>query len=98
MTIFTKPINGNILPNVIAFCEQDIGESVNLDYKKDFPSSGLEKTISAFANTFGGVIIIGVEDKDSKPKPPFEGIEYKDRLEERVWNIIVDNIYPPCVS
>lgn len=95
MSIFTKPINEISYENVISFCQQGIGESINLDYKKDFPSSGLEKIISAFANTYGGVIIIGVEDKDSKPKPPFGGIEYKDRLEERVWNIIVDNIYPP---
>jgi len=95
MSIFTKPINEISFQDVTYFCEQGIGESVNLDYKRDFPSSGLEKTISAFANTFGGVIIIGVEDVDSKPKPPFEGIEYKDKLEERIWNIIVDNIYPP---
>jgi len=64
MSIFTEPINEISYENVISFCQQGIGESVNLDYKKDFPASGLEKTISAFANTFGGVIIIGVEDKD----------------------------------
>ena len=95
MSIFTKPTTEISYQDVVSFCEQGIGEGVNLDYKKDFPPSGLEKTISSFANTFGGVILIGVEDEDSKPKPPFVGIEYKDKLEERVWNIIVDNIYPP---
>jgi len=94
MRIFTKPINEISYQDVVAFCELGIAEGINLDYKGDFPSS-LEKTISAFANTFGGVIVIGIEDKDSKPKPPFEGIEHKDRLEERVWNTIVDTIYPP---
>jgi len=95
MSIFTQPSTEISYQDVVYFCEQRIGEGVNLDYKKDFPPSGLEKTILAFANTFGGVILIGIEDEDSKPKPPFEGIEYKDGLEERVWNIIVDNIYPP---
>ena len=95
MSIFTKASTEMSYQDVVNFCRQGIGEGVNLDYKRDFPTSGLEKTISAFANTFGGVILIGIEDEDSKPKPPFEGIEYKDRLEERVWNIIVDNIYPP---
>jgi hypothetical protein len=95
MNIFTIPIKEITYDNVISFCQQGVPEGINLDYKRDFPPSGLEKTISAFANTNGGVIIIGVEDEDSKPKPPFEGIDYKDKLEERVWNIIVGNIYPP---
>jgi len=95
MNIFTKPITEVTYEDVISFCKQGIGEGPNLDYKRDFPPSGLEKTISAFANTSGGVILIGVEDEDSKPRYPFEGIDYKDKLEERVWNIIVDNIYPP---
>lgn len=95
MSIFTKPINEITYEDVISFCQQEIGEGINLDYKKDFPPSGLEKTISAFANSFGGIILIGIEDQDSKPNPPFDGIDYKDKLEERIWNIIVDNIYPP---
>ncbi|MDI6733539.1 MAG: ATP-binding protein, partial [Planctomycetota bacterium] len=95
MSIFTKHINEITYDDVVSFCQQGIAEGINLDYKKDFPPSGLEKTISAFANSFSGVIIIGVEDKDSKPNPPFEGIDYKDKLEERVWNIILDNIQPP---
>lgn len=94
MSLFTKPINDIIYDDVVSFCEQGINEGVNLDYKKDFPKD-LEKTISAFGNTFGGLIIIGIEDQDSKPKPPFVGIEYTERLEDRVWNIILDNIYPP---
>jgi hypothetical protein len=94
MSLFTEPINDITYEDVVSFCEQGIGEGVNLDYKKDFPQE-LERTISAFANTFGGLIIIGVEEEDSKPKPPFVGIKYKERLEERVWNIILDNIYPP---
>ena len=98
MTLFTKPINDIVYDDVISFCQQGLGEGINLDYKKDFPQNeGLEKTIAAFANTSGGIIIIGVEDKDSKPKLPFEGIEFRDKLEERVWQIILANIYPPVL-
>jgi len=94
MSLFTKPINEITVDDVLSFCEQGINEGVNLDYKEDFPQA-LEKSISAFGNTYGGLIIIGVEDHDSKPKPPFCGIKYEEKLEERVWNIILDNIYPP---
>jgi len=96
MTLFTKPISSINYDDVVSFCEQGISEGINLDYKRDFPEQGkLEKTISAFANTFGGVVIIGIADQDSKPKPPFEGIEYREKFEERITNIILDNIYPP---
>lgn len=95
MSIFTKPITEITYDDVVSFCQQGIREGVNLDYKEDFPNN-LQKSISAFANTFGGIILIGVvEDEDNKPKPPFEGINYIAKLEDRVWNIILDNIYPP---
>ncbi len=92
--LFTKEIAKINFDDVVSFCKQQIPEGVHLDYKKDFPTN-LEKTISAFANTTGGLIIIGVEDKDSKPKPPFEGLQYKKGFRERVNNIILSNIYPP---
>ena len=92
--LFTKEITQITFADVVSFCKQRIPESVHLDYKKDFPTN-LEKTISAFANTMGGLIIIGVEDKDSKPKFPVKGIKYQEGLRERVNNIILSNIYPP---
>jgi len=95
MNLFNKPINQITYEDVVTFCQLGIGEGVNLDYKEDFPKH-LEKSISAFANTNGGMIIIGVkENPDCKPQPPFEGIDHIPKLEDRIWNIILDNIYPP---
>lgn len=92
--LFTKEIAKITYRDVIEFCNQQISESINLDYKKDFPKD-LEKTISAFANIMGGLVIIGIEDKDSKPKLPARGLKYQKGLRERVNSIILDNIYPP---
>jgi len=92
--LFTKEITKITFEDVLNFCNERIKESINLDYKKDFPSD-LEKTIAAFANTMGGLIIIGVDENDGKPKFPVEGLEYKEGFSERITNIILSNIYPP---
>jgi len=93
--IFSKPINDLDIDDIRIFCEKGIKEGFTLDYKEDFPNS-LEKTICAFANTFGGVILIGVEgDQENKPIIPIKGIDFQEGLYERVINIILDNIYPP---
>ncbi len=67
--LFTKDITQITYEDVFIFCNQRLPESVHLDYKRDFPRN-LEKTIAAFANTMGGLVIIGVEDDDGKPKLP----------------------------
>lgn len=92
--LFIKKITKITFEDVVNFCNEQIRESIHLDYKKNFPAD-LEKTISAFANTMGGLIIIGVEDKDGKPKLPVRGLKYERGLNERVTNIILSNIYPP---
>ncbi len=92
--LFTKEITKITYEDVVEFCKHQISESINLDYKKDFPKD-LEKTISSFANTMSGLIIIGVEDKDSKPKLPARGLKYERGLSERVTSIVLSNIYPP---
>jgi Putative DNA-binding domain len=68
-----------------------------LDYKSNWPSD-LEKVICSFANTQGGIILIGVdeEDKTRKPKLPISGVEGEPAvIYQRVMNIASDGIYPP---
>ncbi|MDR3626336.1 MAG: ATP-binding protein [Ignavibacteriaceae bacterium] len=95
MSIYTSPINDIAWENIQEFCNERIAENSALDYKEGFPSN-LEKTIAAFANTLGGIILIGIkEDKENKPTFPIEGINFEKGLEERVLNIILTNITPP---
>ncbi len=92
--LYTKLINEITWGDIENFCNQRITEGLHLDYKRDFPRR-LEKTISAMANTFGGIILIGVkEDDQSKPVVPVAGINFERGLSERVWNIILSNITP----
>jgi len=93
--MFSEPINEITFEKVENFCREDLPEGIRLDYKEDFPRD-LAKTISAFANTYGGLILIGVEETDrSTPKLPIKGIPLERGLEERITAIALRGIYPP---
>ena len=93
-SIFGKPLSEVTIQDVKIFCDKQIREGINLDYKRDLTSKSLLKTMAAFANTRGGFIIVGVDDEDDKPKLPIEGIEWKESLPLSVTSMIVDNMYP----
>jgi len=93
--IFSKPIAELNIEDIKNFCQSGIKEGFVLDYKRDFPKD-LAKSICAFANTFGGTILIGIEENDEgKPIIPINGIAFEKGLHEKVVNIILDNISPP---
>ncbi len=93
--LYVKKIDEITYEDVQDFCHENIKERETLEYKSIITKE-LDKEISALANTYGGIIIIGVnDDKDGNPKPPFEGIDYKKGLGDRITQIDVSNIYPP---
>ena len=95
--LYSKNINQIGWNDIEDFCNQKIQEGATLDYKKDFPNN-LHKTIAAFANTMGGLILIGIdEDDENKPKLPIDGIAFERGISERIMNIILSNIIPPIV-
>ena len=80
--------------------EQDIcnlladGERVTLECKKaqsNLPSSWWE-TYSAFANTYGGTILLGVHEnmteKDNSKRFTITGVEDADKICKDLWNTI----------
>jgi transcription antitermination factor NusG len=99
MSIFVKPINEIEFEDVKAFCDEQIEENSRLEYKRAFSSKDEKKQIakenSAFANTHGGITLVGVGEKDRKPILPIDGIDYVKGLEEKVTSIALKNIYPP---
>ena len=66
-------------------------EGKTLEFKRDLSSPNpILRTIAAFANTAGGTLLIGVEDKTRHVR----GIENPLALEERVANLVSDAISP----
>ncbi|MFH1694420.1 MAG: ATP-binding protein [Patescibacteria group bacterium] len=92
--LYAKKIEEITFDDVVTFCDEQHRENMHLDYKREL-NANIAKTIAAMANTLGGLIIVGVDEDDSKPKLPIEGIDYKEHLVEQVNNLILGNITPP---
>ncbi len=96
MSLYATPINEITWQDIIDFCQTGTPESSYLDYKLEFPKN-LEKTMSAMANTYGGIVIIGIDETtDGKPKA-WDGIAFQKGLSERVYNLDIGNISPPVI-
>ncbi|NOQ52503.1 MAG: AAA family ATPase, partial [Desulfuromonadaceae bacterium] len=69
-------------------------EGKTLEFKRDLSSpQSLLKALVAFANTAGGKVIVGVDDKTRLPT----GIDNPLDEEERLCNLIADSISPRLV-
>ena len=80
--MFTKLAKDIEFSDIEAFC-REWGEGVRVEYKREIQS--LPKIISSFANTLGGIFIIGVEtDDNNKAKFPIQGFVNKGGIEERI--------------
>ena len=90
--MFTKPANEIEFSDVKDFC-RDFGEGVRVEYKqqiKDIP-----KIVSSFANSLGGIFIIGAEtDQENKVKFPIQGIPRGSGIEEQIQQSALTGIYP----
>lgn len=97
MHLYRKRIDDISWQDLEDFCSQKVAENSYLDYKADF-SENLYRTIAAMANTYGGIVLIGVsEDGQSKPVTPVSGIDLSRGIEDRVINIVVGNVSPPII-
>lgn len=95
--LFPKPISELTSADVENFCAR-YQEGLRVEYKSTFDTnvrSKIARVVSSFANSYGGVLVIGVNAQNGIPQPPFEGIEFTDR-EPRltVENICRDRIFP----
>ena len=80
------------LEDIESLIQDQIGESLTLEYKKDLgtKNSEIAKDISAFANTSGGVIIYGIEEDGRIPtsKHWIEGAKIKEKIENIILTVI----------
>jgi predicted HTH transcriptional regulator len=85
-------------------------ETIRLEFKSgrllegstERAAENLSKSVSAFANTEGGLLIIGIgEEKRGKVRvaaSEFEGAPAKDSPTHRLQQLIESNVHPPLMG
>ena len=94
--MFTKPFSEIEFDEITAFCEE-WPEGVRVEYKREIPDAEKRrKSVSSFANTLGGFLVIGVEaDENNKAILPIEGMPRDRGIEERIVESAFTGIHPP---
>lgn len=91
---FTKPLEELTHSDIEAFCKSGVAENIYLDYKQEIKADKLSQSIASFANTKGGLLLIGVsEDKTTKLPDKWDGIVDSGTLSETL-NQIIANVTP----
>lgn len=94
-----KTISGSDLYKAISeFIRVDVPrddrprEGYLLDFKEELSDRFLH-SVAAFANTFGGLLIVGVSEDDGRPDK-IVGVATKGELKTQVASVIASNLFP----
>src|SRR5207249_907476 len=89
------PLRDIQFQHVVEFCET-WREGVRVEYKK-LLTDQIPKVVASFANTFGGIWVIGVELDltTNQPQFPIKGFAKERGIEERITEACWKGIYPP---
>jgi Schlafen, AlbA_2 len=97
MLFVTAPENA---ADVRAFCAK-FHENIRVEYKSAFDENvrrSLPKVLSSFANSLGGVLIVGVETENGVAREPIQGFPTpEEELPLTIENICLGNINPPII-
>ena len=94
--MFTKLEADITFADIEDFCQQ-FGEGVRVEYKQQI-TRDIPKIVSSFANTLGGIFIIGAEtDSTNQVIFPIQGISKKSGIEEQIQQSALTGIYPAVI-
>ena len=93
--MFTKLASDITFSDIEDFC-REFSEGVRVEYKRDIDiKKHIPKIVSSFANTSGGIFLIGVEtDSTNQVKFPIQGIAKRRGIEEQIQQSTLTGIYP----
>lgn len=98
--LYTKPLEDLTFADVKTFVGEKRREGEILDYKQSWPQD-LSKVMAAMANTYGGVILVGVSEEGRTGLPDqIVGVPVErgiDTLRQKVVSLAYQAIYPPVI-
>jgi hypothetical protein len=95
--LFSLPLHNLQFQHIEEFC-RTWPEGVRVEYKRELVARHIPKVVSSFANTVGGVWIIGVATGvDNIPVFPIRGFPREPGIEERITQACYQNLYPPLL-
>ena len=93
--MFTKLEADITFSDIEEFC-REFDEGVRVEYKQDIQH--IPKIVSSFANTLGGIFIIGAKtNNDNTVKFPIQGIPKRRGIEEQIQQSALTGIYPAVI-
>jgi hypothetical protein len=95
--LFSSTLDSLEFRDIEDFC-RTWPEGVRVEYKRELAVRHIPKVVSSFANTVGGVWIIGVATGvDNLPVFPIRGFPRESGIDERVTQACYQNLYPPVL-
>lgn len=96
--MFTKPMDEITFEDVETFC-QEWAEGVRVEYKREIKvNTHIPKIVSSFANTHGGIFLIGVEaNQTNNQVTSIPGIPQQNGIEEQIQQSALTGIYPGVI-
>jgi predicted HTH transcriptional regulator len=92
--MFDKPLSDVTFDDIQELSDEQIEESMILDYKQELNDYSIIKQVTAFSNTKGGYLVYGIAETGKGGHPQYlNGIE-SDFNKERLEQIILGNIIP----
>jgi len=85
--------NDRLYAAIASFAQTQPSESWRHDYTEKWEDSAL-KNIAAFANTFGGLLIVGVRKRGGDVICDLPGVDSQDEYKTRIASSIAANISP----
>src|SRR5579864_1999358 len=88
-----KPTNSELFSAIEDFAKAQPNEGFRLDYKERWSDSTLQD-VAAFANTHGGLLLIGVAKDKRDIEPRVVGVESDTEYKTRIASSIASRISP----